>query len=233
MPLCQAVGGKPSGKSSTLAAPTRFAGMGGLVGVVLGAGSSRRLGQPKQTLAFGGQTLLSHVMGDIEAAQSLERIYLVLGGSSRKAESSLSLQRACLVRNDDYGTGCASSLLAGLDAAGDCDGIVMLLGDMPGVTAEVIDNLVEAWNEKPSWAAVTDYRGQLGHPFLFSASSFSDLRQLHGDKAIWKIVDSQPESRVARIPIDKPLPRDVDSWEDYAAVCKNFGFPAIDSGHPK
>ena len=55
--------------------------MGDLVGIVMGAGSSRRLGRPKQTLAFGGQTLLSHVMSDIEEAQSLARGYLVLGGN--------------------------------------------------------------------------------------------------------------------------------------------------------
>ncbi len=197
--------------------------------MVLGAGSSRRLGRPKQTLAFGGQTLLSHVMCDIESARSLERIYLVLGGSGEEAESTLSLQRARVVFNYGYGAGCASSLLAGLDAAGECDGIVMLLGDMPGVTAAVIDAVADAWRQAPSWAAVTDYRGQLGHPFLFSASSFSDLRKLHGDKAVWKIVDSEPQTRVARVKVDRPLPRDIDTWDDYNAVCKVFGFPPVES----
>ena len=198
--------------------------MENLVGVVLGAGSSRRLGRPKQTLAFGGQTLLSHVMGDIEEARSLERVYLVLGGGSEEAEASLSLQRAQVVYNDAYGTGCASSLLAGLDAAGECDGVVTLLGDMPGVTAEVIDAVVAAWQQTPSWAAVADYRGQLGHPFMFSAAAFPDLRKLHGDKAVWKIVDSEPEDRVGRLAVDSPLPRDIDTWDDYNAVCSAFGF---------
>ncbi len=51
---------------------------------------------------------------------------------------------------------------AGLDAAGTCDAIVMLLGDMPGVTAEIIDRVLATWRGNPTWAAVTDYRGQLG-----------------------------------------------------------------------
>ena len=174
--------------------------MDDLVGVVLGAGSSRRLGRPKQTLAFGGETLLSHVMGDIEAAESLGRVYLVLGGGSEEAEASVTLRRARIVRNDAYGTGCASSLLAGLDAAGTCDAIVMLLGDMPGVTAEIIDQVLATWRGNPTWAAVTDYRGQLGHPFVFSSAAFDQLRRLHGDKAVWKIVDREPVTRVARIP---------------------------------
>jgi len=198
--------------------------MDDLVGVVLGAGSSRRLGRPKQTLDFGGESLLSHVMVDIEAAESLKRVYLVLGGGSNEAEASLSLERAEIVRNDSYGSGCASSLLAGLDAAGSCDAVVMLLGDMPGVTADIIDQVMKAWRRSPTWAAVTDYRGQLGHPFVFSAEAFADLRQLHGDKAVWKIVDKEPSTRVARIAVDVELPRDIDTWEDYDAVCAVFGF---------
>ncbi len=202
--------------------------MSDLVGVVLGAGSSRRLGRPKQTLTFGDQTLLSHVMGDIEGTQSLARIYLVLGGGSAEAEASLSLERAHIVRNETYGSGCASSLLAGLDAAGECDAIVMLLGDMPGVSPAIVDEVMAEWRRNPTWAAVTDYRGELGHPFIFSAAAFDDLRQLHGDKAVWKIVDREPMTRVARIAVDEALPRDIDTWDDYRAVCESFGFAVIE-----
>lgn len=194
-----------------------------LVGVVLGAGSSRRLGRPKQTLDFGGQTLLSHVVHDVEAATSLDRVYVVLGGASEEVEASLALRRAQVIHNAGYGEGCASSLLAGLDAAGRCDGLVMLLGDMPGVDADVIDEVTQAWARHPTWAAVTSYRGRLGHPFLFSSAAFGELRGLHGDKAVWKIVDRESEERVARIRVDRPLPPDVDTWEGYVEACEAFG----------
>ncbi len=203
--------------------------MGDVVGIVLGAGSSKRLGRPKQTLPFGSRTLLAHVVGDVEAATALDRVVVVLGGAAQQAEAALEPGRARIVHNDGYGTGCASSLLAGLDAAGGCDAIVMLLGDMPGVTGEVIDEVVTAWRGNPTWAAVTAYRGELGHPFVFSAAAFDTLRTLHGDKAVWKIVDAEPESKVARIPVDRPLPGDVDTWDDYEAVCAAFGFRATAS----
>ena len=199
-------------------------GVGVVVGVVLGAGSSSRLGRPKQTLPFGDRTLLAHVLGDIEAS-GLDRVVLVLGGSSTEAAASVpDTSRAEVVHNDAYGTGCASSLLAGLDTAGDCDAIVMLLGDMPGVTPAMIDTVVARWQLAPSWAAVTVYRDGIGHPIVLSADSFPTLRTLHGDKAIWKIVDREPESRVARIPIDAKRPVDVDTWDDYVAVCGAFGY---------
>jgi molybdenum cofactor cytidylyltransferase len=204
-------------------------GTGDIVGVVLGAGSSRRLGRPKQTLPFGSHTLLSHVVTDIVAARSLTRVVLVTGGSAAESVAALDLGRADVVHNDAYGDGCASSLLAGLDAAGDADAIVMLLGDMPGVTADIIDRVVASWLSTPSWAALAEYRGDVGHPFVFSADAFSTLRLLHGDKAVWKIVDDAPVDRVRRIPVDVDLPRDVDTWDDYVAACTRFGFEATAS----
>jgi molybdenum cofactor cytidylyltransferase len=199
-----------------------------IVGVVLAAGMSHRLGRPKQSLPFGPGTLLSHVMNDIEASDALDRVVLVTGGAAREAVDDLVLSRARVVHNDAYDAGCASSLLAGLDAAGAAAAIVMLLGDMPGVTAEIVDEVVGAWRRAPSWAAVTEYRDGVGHPFVFSAEAFPELRLLHGDKAVWKIVDAEPAERVRRIPIDEPLPHDIDTWDDYIATCDRFGFQAVD-----
>lgn len=187
-----------------------------MVGIVLGAGASRRLGRPKQTLPFGDTTLLGHVLRDVEGS-SLERVVLVVGGAADDALAQIEPRRAEVVRNDSYGSGCASSLLAGLDAAGDVAAVMLLLGDMPGVEPPLIDELAGAWAERRPWAAVTSYRGELGHPFVFSAAAFGDLRSLHGDKAVWKLIESHPE-RVERVDVDLELPRDVDTWEDYEAA---------------
>lgn len=187
-----------------------------MVGIVLGAGESKRLGRPKQTLPFGDTTLLGHVLRDVEDS-SLERVVLVVGGAAEEALAPITPRRAEAVRNDSYGTGCASSLLAGLDAAGDVEAVMLVLGDMPGVAPDVIDRVASAWDERRPWAAVTGYRGELGHPFVFSKAAFPELRGLHGDKAVWKLIEGQPE-RVERIDVDRELPRDVDTWEDYEAA---------------
>jgi len=103
--------------------------------------------------------------------------------------------------------------------------IMLVLGDMPGVDRTVIDAVLDDYRGNPSWAAVTRYRDDtIGHPFVFSHAAFDTLRALHGDKAVWKIVDREPESRVRRIPVDVNLPRDIDTWDDYVTVCKKFGF---------
>ena len=195
--------------------------MADVVGIVLGAGASRRLGRPKQTLPFGDTTLLGWVIRDVEAS-GLDRVILVLGGAANEALAGARPGRAEVVNNTAYGTGCASSLLAGLDAAGPADAVVLILGDMPGVDAQLIDAVRADWEAHRPWAAVTDYRGRPGHPLVFSAAAFADLRVLHGDKAVWKLLDAHPE-RFRRVPADRDLPQDVDTWDDYAVARRALG----------
>jgi molybdenum cofactor cytidylyltransferase len=192
-----------------------------VVGIVLGAGSSRRLGRPKQTLPFGDTTLLGWVLRDVEAS-GLDGVVLVLGGAAAEAARDLRPARATVVRNDAYGTGCASSLLAGLDAAGGADAVLLLLGDMPGVDAAVIDAVRADWESHRPWAAVTSWRGAPGHPFAFSAAAFPTLRGLHGDKAVWKVVEAESD-RVRHVPVDRSLPADVDTWDDYERARRAAG----------
>ena len=145
---------------------------------------------------------------------------VVLGRASEELRASVEFGRAEMVENTAYGTGCASSLLAGLDAAGeDCEAIALLLGDRPGVRAEFIDHAVANWRRERPWATVTAYNPSpdslaLGHPFIFSREAFGELRGLHGDKAVWKLIEASPE-RVSRVEIDGPLPPDVDTPVDY------------------
>jgi molybdenum cofactor cytidylyltransferase len=185
-----------------------------VVGVVLGAGGSRRFGSPKQLLPFGDTTLLGQVVRNADAS-SLDRVVVVLGRASDELRKTLDFGRARVVENTAYGTGCASSLLAGLDAAGDdCEALLLLLGDQPGVLPEFIDRALSEWRRERPWAAVCSYRGGLGHPFVFSRETFEELRSLHGDKAVWKLIEAYPES-VRRVEIDAELPPDVDNPEDY------------------
>jgi molybdenum cofactor cytidylyltransferase len=185
-----------------------------IVGVMLGAGKSSRFGKPKQLLPFGDTTLLGQAVRNANAS-ALDRVVVVLGRASEELRASVDFGRAEVVENTAYGTGCASSLLAGLDAAGeDCEAIALLLGDQPGVRSEFIDRVLATWRQKRPWAAVTTYVGGLGHPFIFARESFGELRSLHGDKAVWKLIEAHPE-RVSRVNLEAPLPPDVDTPEDY------------------
>ena len=188
--------------------------MTAIVGVVLGAGRSSRFGTPKQLLPFGDTTMLGQVVRNANASD-LDGVVVVLGRASEELRGSVDFGRAIVVENTAYGTGCASSLLAGMDAAGeDCEALVLLLGDQPGVRTGFIDHVLSEWRSSRSWASVTSYGGELGHPFVFAREAFEDLRGLHGDKAVWKLIEAYPE-RARRMGIEAPLPPDVDTPEDY------------------
>src|SRR5512143_2760445 len=150
--------------------------MGEVVGVVLGAGRSTRLARPKQLLPLVDTTVLGWAVRHAEDS-ALDRVVVVLGSAADDVARSLDLRRASTVDNAAYGDGCASSLLAGLDAAGaGADAIMMLLGDMPGVGVETIDTVLACWRDERSWAAVTEYDDGIGHPFIFSSDAFDELR---------------------------------------------------------
>ena len=191
-----------------------------LVGIVMAAGESSRFGTAKQLLPFGDTTLLGHVVRNVNRS-TLDRVVVVLGREAATVKDSFRPGSAVVVDNRAYGEGCASSLLAGLDEAGECAGIVLILGDQPGVKTTTIDHVIGEWRSAPNWASATEYRGMLGHPLVFARGAFDDLRALHGDKAVWKLIEGHPD-RVLRVEIDAELPSDIDTPADYQAELARF-----------
>lgn len=188
-----------------------------MIGILLAAGASRRLGRPKQTLPFGDTTLLGWTLRTAEAS-SLDRVVLVLGAAADEIAASLAPGRSEIVRNESYETGASSSLQAGLDAAGgDADAVMVLLGDMPGVDTTVIDDVRRAWERDCPWAAISSYRGVRGHPLVLSAAAFPASRELRGDRAVWRLLAARADD-VTTIPLDRDLPLDIDTWADYSGV---------------
>jgi molybdenum cofactor cytidylyltransferase len=187
-----------------------------MVGVVLGAGASTRLGRPKQSLPLGDTTVLGWVVRCAERS-SLERVVVVAEAVGRAAVGGTAGGRLELVEPGAAGEGCATSLHAGLRMAGECDAVMVLLGDMPGLDAAMIDAVRAAWERERPWGLVTRYDDEVGHPFVFAAEAIPALKELHGDKAIWKLVD-QHRDRVVEAPIHGRRPLDIDTPEDYQAV---------------
>ena len=187
-------------------------------GLVLAAGTSSRLGQPKQLLPFGSTTLLGHVVAEARAAHALDERIVIIGAAADAVRGRVDLGGVTVVENPEFGEGCAASYRTGLSSiAAGADAVAILLGDQPGVEAAVIDMVVEAWRGDPTPIACAAYRGRPGHPLIFARALFPLLEALRGDKAAWKIVDAHPDW-VRPVPIDRPAPSDVNTWEAYQAL---------------
>jgi molybdenum cofactor cytidylyltransferase len=98
--------------------------------------------------------------------------------------------------------------------------LVLMLGDQPGVTAETLAALLAGRRDAP--LAACAYAGGRGHPLAFARSMFGELQALHGDRGVWKLLDRHAAG-VVDVPVAGPIPRDVDTWEDYEAVVQQAG----------
>lgn len=188
---------------------------GFVCGLVLAAGGSSRLGQPKQLLPFDGRPLLEHVL-DVARACRFDQLICVVGGSMAAVQAAIDLSGVDVVENPSFGEGCSSSIAAALGAVDPwCQALVLMLGDQPGVSAASVAALLAGRGAAP--LALCRYDDGRGHPLVFARSLFGELSALHGDKGVWKLLDRFAD-RVAEVPVAGLIPRDVDTWEGYQAV---------------
>ena len=191
-----------------------------VAGLVLAAGGSSRLGRPKQLLPLAGATLLDHAVAVARACE-FDQLLVALGGDAEKVRSRVDLSGADVVVNHGYGAGCSSSIAVAMEALDPAAGVlVLMLGDQPGVLPATVRVLLAARGDAP--IAVCRYEDGRGHPFAFDATVFEDLRGLHGDKAVWRMLDER-SGEVEEVPVWGPVPLDVDTWEDYEAVVAASG----------
>jgi molybdenum cofactor cytidylyltransferase len=181
-------------------------------GLVLGAGGSKRLGRPKQLLPYAGGTLLGHVVG-VARECAFDQLVVAIGGAADEVRARVDLCGAEVVVNEAYGEGCSSSIAAALQVVDPrCDVLVLMLGDQPGVTADTVAALLAGRGDAE--LAVCRYDDGRGHPIAFARSMFGKLADLHGDKGVWRLVDQGAQD----VRVAGPVPRDVDTLEDYAAI---------------
>jgi len=184
-------------------------------GLILGAGASQRFGPPKQLAPFRGTTMLDWVVDQARRASSLDEVVVVLGRAVDQVREQVDFGTARVVENPVFGEGCSSSYRAGIGALNtESAAIMIILGDLPGVTPEIINRLADEWREQEAPIALCSYQGRKGHPMIFARSMFPQLIDLHGDKAAWKLVEANA-ARVQEVKFDLAYPDDINTPEDF------------------
>ena len=185
-----------------------------VTGLILAAGASRRLGEPKQLLAYRGSTLLDATLSAARAC-GFDQLLVTLGAASAQVRSTVDLGNAEVVENPEYSTGCSSSIAAALRSVDSrADGLVLLLGDQPGIKPSDVARLTA---DVKGSMAVCRYDDGLGHPMWFRRDMFTELSELHGDRAVWRLLHSG-RYEIREVPVEGAVPVDVDTWQDYEAL---------------
>ncbi|HEY2637965.1 MAG TPA: nucleotidyltransferase family protein [Solirubrobacteraceae bacterium] len=149
-------------------------------GLILAAGEGRRFGGAKQVAEYGGRPLMAHAMAALMAVPLVERRVVVLGAHADEIRARIDFSDFEEVVCEDWAEGQAASLRAGVRALRDCEAIVVLLADMPGVTPQVVAQVADGVRSG-AVALRAVYDGKPGHPVLLSQSLYDDILKLEGD----------------------------------------------------
>ncbi len=169
--------------------------------VLLAAGSSRRLGSPKQLVRDTDGKSLVRRAAETALGSLCRPVAAVLGAEAGSIAAELAGLDLLLTVNSDWQTGLASSLKAGLNALlehGPLDAAVVMLCDQPHVTPALLDSLLTASAETGHQIAACEYGGVLGVPALFAPPLFPDLQALTGDEGARRVIHAYP-GPIARI----------------------------------
>ena len=185
-----------------------------VVGVVLAAGASTRMGTQKLLLPHGQGTILETTLSAV-AASSVDETVVVTGANAPTVEHAIEGSAVTVLRNPDYRRGNMSSLLTGTAAVADAEAFVLVPGDMPTIESTAIDALIDVWRSQRPWAAVTSYADRIAHPFLLSSESVGALADEEGSKVLWRVLVDSEDPRVVCVHRAGPAPIDVNTRADY------------------
>jgi molybdenum cofactor cytidylyltransferase len=189
--------------------------------VILAAGGSRRLGQPKQLLSVLGEPLLRRVVR-MAGEVSPDHLIVVLGSSAYDCVPVIKDYGVDIVVNPFWESGLAGSIRIGVERAEEqgADSILLLLSDQPWLNSEVIRRFLDRMNGKTDVIISARYDGILGAPMMFGSDWFPQLKNLEGDQGARNLVSKETD-RVEVIDWSEGA-LDVDTPDDLASLMRGL-----------
>ena len=187
-----------------------------IAALILAAGMSQRMGQPKMVLPWGDETIIEHVASQVLGA-GLKDVTIVVGGSREKVEAALRGKPVRFVFNPSYLDGeMLHSLQAGLRALPDgCQAALVVLGDMPRIKMDVIREVLLEYQRTEAALVIPSYRMRRGHPWLIDRELWSELLALAPPLTVRDFIDRN-RLRVRYVTVeDETVLADLDTPEDY------------------
>ncbi len=183
--------------------------------IILAAGESRRMAQSKLLLPFGETTIIETVLDNATSSKANYTL-LVLGGFREKIKQKAKGFPAITVFNPDYMRGMLSSVQIGFRSLPEgAQAAVVLLGDQPSISFQVIDKVINAYSFTTKGIVLPTYKKKRGHPVLFDMKYKSEIAALSPEVGLRGIVYGHP-SDVFEVPVTtSSILRDIDNMQDY------------------
>lgn len=188
-----------------------------VAGVVLAAGLSRRMGRPKLLLPIDGRPVIRRTVEALAGA-GLADLVVVVPPESEALRTALDGLAVRFAVNPAPEAGQAGSVVAGVAAlAPGTTAVLIALGDQPDLPRAVLAGVLERHRAGGATIVAPRYREGRGNPVLFTSTVFPELLRLTGDQGARAVVEADA-ARVALVSFDIPMPRDVDTPEDYESL---------------
>ena len=181
--------------------------------IILAAGESARLGQPKQNLVYQNKTLLQRAI-ETALASVCTPVIVVLGANEELIQPTISQYPIKILSNSGWTEGIASSIRLGineLQQKPEITSVILMLCDQPFVNRDLLIQLVEASTANDFVASV--YDDAVGVPVLVSSKYFEELLTLNGDEGAKKLLLKYPD-KVISTPF-RMGGIDIDTIQDY------------------
>ena len=190
--------------------------------IILAAGSSSRLGRPKQLLRYNNQSLLQHVVNvTLEAA--IGPVIIVLGAEAELLKKELDETKIITVVNKDWREGMGSSIRFGLqqfmDRFADAEGVIFTVCDQPYITSNLLCDLVATHHQTKNPVVASVYEDTKGTPAFFDRDIFPELLLLKADKGAKQIINNHKD-HMGLVSFPKGS-RDIDTETDYVQLLQN------------
>ncbi len=184
-----------------------------ITALILAAGKSSRMGdQNKLLLPFKAGTILSYVFDEISKS-NCDNALIVTGNEADKIKNMIS-GNAQIIHNTDFADGLSTSIKKGVLVLSDeCDGVMICLGDMPYITTNEYNKLIEKFENDKIIIPVS--KGKMGNPLIFSKQYFDELMRLSGDKGARSLLQKYTD-KIIRVEMHSDVIfKDIDTFEEY------------------
>ena len=187
--------------------------------IILAAGSSSRLGEPKQLLEHEGKGLLQKAI-DAAINADANPVIVVLGANADQISKEINKSKIQVIMNSEWEEGMASSVRVGLNevlfVSPSTEAVILMVCDQPYISSDLIRDLINTHKQTRNPIVTCNYGEAIGPPALFHRSLFNELMELKGDVGARKIIQKHSDE-VATILFTKGK-IDIDTKEDYDAL---------------
>ncbi len=192
-------------------------------GILLAAGLSTRMGQPKQLLPFGKSTIVETVVDNMLEAKFRE-VIVVVGHCADQIQDLLVERPVKIVFNPNYREGMLTSAQAGIWSLNfanarnksDRDAFSLMLVDQPFITSELIDKVIDAYAQTDKGIVLPSYNYKRGHPVIFHHQYANDILTLDAESGGVRSLFKSHSEDIHYVPVNTDdVLRDIDYREDY------------------